>query len=63
MEQKIKQLLDSKGVTLKKVASMCKVNYYDLSRQLGGKPNQVSQKKLDVVIKYLEQVNTNDIQL
>lgn len=60
---KIKDLISDKGVTKAKVAEHCKVNYYDFSRFLGGKPNQIKDSNVDKIIYYLEQVNTNDISL
>lgn len=57
----IKSLIAEKGVTKSKVAERCGINYHDFSRALGGREKQVREDKLDVVMEYLERVNTNDL--
>lgn len=59
---KIKYLITDKGVTRQKVAEKCKVSYSALSKDLAGQDiRRLSDDKLDLIIKYLEAVNTNDV--
>lgn len=61
--EKIKKLIADKGVTKAKVAEKCGLYYTTLSKILSRKIDYVSEKRLDMIIQYLEQVNTNDISL
>lgn len=61
---KIKSLITEKGITRQKVAEKCKVSYSALSKDLAGQDvKRLSDEKLDLIIRYLEDVNTNDIEL
>lgn len=61
--EKIKELITEKGVTKAKVAEKCGLYYTTLSKILSRKIDYVSEKRLDMIIEYLEKVNTNDISL
>lgn len=61
---KIKSLITNKGITRQKVAEKCNVSYSALSKDLAGQDvKRLSDDKLDLIICYLEAVNTNDIEL
>lgn len=62
--EQIKHLIADKGITRQKIAQMCKISYSALSKDLAGQDiKRISDDKLDKIIYYLEQVNTNDINL
>lgn len=59
----IKKLIADKGVTKQKVAERCGIDNTTLSKILNNKIKYVAESRLDLIIAYLEQVNTNEISL
>ena len=59
--EKIKALIASKGITKGKVSERCGINSSTLSKYLAGKENMLGEKKVDLIIGYLERVNTNEL--
>lgn len=60
---KIKSIIAEKGITKAKVAEKCGINAATLSKILSKKIDYVAEKRIDLIIEYLEAVNTNDIVL
>lgn len=58
---RIKALIQEKGVTKAKVAERCGISPGTLSKILSKKIDYVAESRLDLIIRYLEAVNTNDI--